>query len=123
MPLQGLTESSKVALLKKLVNNETTLKEFQAAAKSIKRKQRLVEAFKRYANSPSWEDLQRRFPKMATEDKLAQFTKLTWKGPKVPMVSPQLQKKRKRNFGELTFEDTGRDKFTGQQCSVAGQGL
>lgn len=85
--MQGLNES-KVLLLTRLVSKEITIKEFQESAVSIKRKQKLVAAFMTYTGAESWDELQRRFPKYATEEKLSQFRDLPFKkGKGLPLVS------------------------------------
>jgi len=40
-----------------------------------------------YTGAQTWEELQRRFPRHATEVKLAQFSKLKIKGKQIPMVN------------------------------------
>ena len=86
--MQGLNDESKVALLKKLVNKEISVKEFQESAKSIKRKHKVVSAFMTYAGADSWKELQHRFPKFATEDKMSQFRDLVFqRGKRLPVVS------------------------------------
>lgn len=59
-------------------------------AESIKKKKRVAEAFMRYSGSSSWAELQNRFPRHATEEKLAQFTTLKFKGKEIPQVSTNL---------------------------------
>ena len=76
MPLEGLTEDTKVKLLRKLVNKQLSVKELQESAVSIKIKKGVADAFMTYTGCENWEDLQRRFPKHATGEKLSQFKNL-----------------------------------------------
>lgn len=87
MPLQGLHEPSKLRLFEQLTSKAITLEEFKRMAASIKKKKKVAEAFMRYSGSGSWSELQRRFPKHATEEKLAQFTTLKLKGKEIPQVN------------------------------------
>ena len=86
MPLQGLDEPSKVRLLEQLTSKAISLDEFKRMAESIKKKKKVALAFMRYSGSSSWSELQRRFPRHATEEKLAQFTTLKLKGKEIPSV-------------------------------------
>ncbi|XP_028516386.1 uncharacterized protein LOC114575537, partial [Exaiptasia diaphana] len=85
MPLQGLDQQSKLNLLGQLVEKKISLKTFVGMAASIKNKKKIAEAFMQYSGTQSWEELQRRFPRHATEEKLSQFSKLKIKGKAIPM--------------------------------------
>ncbi|KAK3741191.1 hypothetical protein QZH41_012635 [Actinostola sp. cb2023] len=67
-------------------------------AKSIKKKKRAAEAFMCYTGCSSWAQLQTRFPRHATEEKLAQFSTLQFKG-KEKEIPMELQ-----NFFERALE-------------------
>ena len=41
----------------------------------------------KYSSASSWEKLQRRFPRHPTEEKLAQFSTLKFKGKVIPLVN------------------------------------
>ena len=86
MPLQGLDEESKLGLLQKLVAKDITISQLQTMAKNIKAKKRVAESFMRYAWCRTCEELQLRFPKHATEEKLVQFSTLQLKGKEIPTV-------------------------------------
>lgn len=94
MQLQGLDKETKVELLTQLTTKEISLAEFQEKAQSIKTKKRVAEEFMRYTGSASWQELRRRFPKHATEEKLAPFSriKLKAKGKELPMVKQKNKK-------------------------------
>ena len=78
MSLKELNDDSKVNLLWKLFNKEASHNEFRA--KSIKKKKHVAKAFMCYTGCSSWAaQLQTRFPKHATEEKLAQFSTLNAK--------------------------------------------
>ena len=86
MPLQGLDDTAKLSLLKKVVRKEMSLAEFQSTAKSIKNKARIAEAFVRFTGCGSWSSARRLFPKHTSEEKLAQFSSLKFKGKEIPLV-------------------------------------
>ena len=73
MPLQGLEDETKLDLLDKMVKRQLSLKEMREAAESIKHKKKIVKAFGKFTGEGSWQELQARFPKHATEVKIAQF--------------------------------------------------
>lgn len=91
MPLQGLSEESKVTLLEQLVSKAISVGELRDRADSIKAKQRVITQWKIFSGASSWDELKQRFPKLATEEKVAQFTKLPGiRGKEVPMVRPAI---------------------------------
>lgn len=87
MHLQGLDDKNKLALLSQLTTKAISLKQFQEKAQSIKNKALLAREFIRYTGCDNWTTLQMRFPKYATEEKLAQFSHLKIKkGKELPTV-------------------------------------
>ena len=92
MPLQGLQGDTKENLLRDLVNKKISFKELQERSKSIKQKRKVVELFMKYTGASSWEELTARFPRQATEEKIAQFTKVPIRGNCIPLVGRHLLK-------------------------------
>ena len=90
MPLQGLEQASKEDLLQKVVQRKLSLKEMRQAADNIKKKKIVVSAFLKFTGEEDWESLQKRFPRHATEEKLAQFKGVPLKKNKDSPVSGSL---------------------------------
>lgn len=90
MPLQGLEDKTKRDLLEKVVKRQLSLKEMREAADNIKQKRNLTKAFAKFTGEDSWETLQARFPKHATEEKIAQFKGVKVSRGKIAPVSLHL---------------------------------
>jgi putative NADH-flavin reductase len=58
MPLQGLSDESKITLLQRVAIKELSIAELRDSATSIKKKKAIVAAFMKYTGADSWEDLQ-----------------------------------------------------------------
>ena len=90
MPLQGLEDQTKRDLLEKVVKRQLSLKEMREAAENIKQKRNLIKAFAKFTGEDSWETLQTRFPRHATEEKIAQFKGVKVSRGKIAPVSLHL---------------------------------
>jgi len=90
MPLQGLENTTKRDLLEKVVKRQLSLKEMREAAENIKRKKNIIKAFAKFTGEESWETLQERFPRHATEEKIAQFKGVKVSRGKIAPVSLHL---------------------------------
>ncbi|XP_020902660.2 uncharacterized protein LOC110241156 [Exaiptasia diaphana] len=84
MPLQGLNEDSKLAVLREVTTKKLSLKEMKKKCERIKKKQLVVAAFLRHAGESSWEALKERFPLHTTEEKVAQFSESSITKTKTP---------------------------------------
>lgn len=63
------------------------LKEMREAAENIKQKRNLIKAFAKFMGEDSWQTLQARFPRRATEEKIAQFKGIKVSRGKIALVS------------------------------------
>ena len=88
MPLQGLEKETKDDLLTKVLNKQYSLKEMKEAADKIKKKKIAVQTFLKFTGEQDWESLKRRFPRHATEEKMAQFKEVCLHKEQTSRVSP-----------------------------------
>lgn len=87
MPLQGLSDESKLELLGQVERREIDLKEMNKAARNIKAKKAVTKAFLQYVGEETVDALQRRFPFHATEEQLSQFKDVKIRRGALPLVS------------------------------------
>ena len=87
MPLQGLSNDTKLSLLKEVTSKVSSLKELKKKAERIKKKQLVINAFLRHTGESEWKILKERFPLHATEEKVAQFSELSITSRTTPQVS------------------------------------
>ncbi|KAK3754650.1 hypothetical protein QZH41_010706, partial [Actinostola sp. cb2023] len=84
MPLQGLSDETKLALLKEVTTTTISLKEMKSKCDRIKKKQFVVAAFLRHTGEVNFESIKERFPLHTTEEKLAQFSQSAITKTKTP---------------------------------------
>ncbi|KAK3712316.1 hypothetical protein QZH41_017252, partial [Actinostola sp. cb2023] len=87
MPLQGLSDETKLALLKEVTTTTISLKEMKSKCDRIKKKQFIVAAFLRHTGEVNFKSIKERFPLHTTEEKLAQFSQSAITKTKTPEVS------------------------------------